>query len=291
MTIIPDVEGQIPPNQADQPEARLSPLSSQAAGKARVDSPLATFMGLIVLWLSLLVIFTAHRLSDSFIRLETPEVKNLNQDQSFLRALEPREELLLPFKMHLRETSARQALVNIAASVGFNIQEENLKKRLSDEPRTIRFNNMPLYKAIHELLHDSNLGFALQERNLFFFKQTLETSGTPEHKYTLDWKAQMELTGNRLLVFPSGSSDLYFTIHLIRDVNSPDHQWRTVQVEVWRGTECLTTAKSMLDEKGNAQLSMSTAENIAVSITRLDTPAADSKPGRYGLQFYYQSFE
>jgi hypothetical protein len=266
-----------------------SPPGHPKTHRAKLDSPVRTMLGLIVLWASLLLIFSAHHMSESYIRLEKSGLHGMTQDQSLLQALDSRQTMLLPFSMRLQGTSPRQALTNIAGFAAFKIQNNKLDK-LNKERQTYQFDLIPLYKAIHEVVHTPKLGLAVRERELQLFEQQLDSRGTPEHKFEMDWKAELELDRRRLLIIPSGASDLSFSVYLMRDVNTLKPQWNTVQVEVWKGTECLAMAKAALDEKGKAQLSMSAVENIAFSIARQAAPAGD-KPGRYSLGFYYQSFE
>lgn len=269
--------------------------ASPDALSPKLDSPLRTLLGLIVLWGSLVLIFSAHRFSESYIRLETPiGIKNsASLDQSILQSLDPRVELLLPFSMYLGGTSPRQALANIAAHVGFTISEEDLKELSGKEIRTIHYENLPLYKALYDLIQKPSLGFAIQGRTIKIIKQKLEeeTGGKAGHGINFGWKAELELSKDPLLIIPTGKTDVGFFIHLTRDERQTDGQYNLVQVEVLKGSECLTMAKAQFDENGNAKTSsMSNAQSIALTVARKGKPQPN-KPGRFALEFYYQSFE
>lgn len=274
----------------------LAALSPDQARRLRLDSPVRTLLGLATLWVVLMLIFYAHSLSDSYLHLETPGVKSPQpQEHALFQAMEPHETLLLPFSMRFHDTTPLQALSNIAKYADFRIADSELdrlerKGRKVKEARTLQFDVVPLYRTIHELLGTSSLGFVMRGRNVGFIEQIVEETGAPEQKYVLDWKADVELDRHRLLIFPSGTSDLSFSVRLLRDVSVPDAPWRLVQVEVWKGTECLTMAKAALDETGKAQLSMSNVENIAFLIDRQVEPKGD-QPGRYNLHFVYQTFK
>jgi len=274
---------------ARDPEA----LSMAPASAPRLDSPLRTLLGLIVLWASLLLIFTAHQISDSSIHLEAHGLRTLSHEHSVLEALEPQTKLLLPFSMYFRNTSPREALANIAAhpDINFKLHEGTLDK-LDDKVKSLRFEGVPLYQILHGLLPpNARYGFALKGRDLLVFRQQLETQGQPAHKYDLTWQAELALSRDPLLIVPSGKIDLWFSVVLKEEFSPPGPQPApTVQVEVWKGAELLSWSKARLDDKGNAQLSMSTMDNVAFSITRKDEPQGDT-PGLYNLQMHYQSFE
>jgi len=288
----------IPPSEATrgetpEPAREAEPPLMPPASRVALDAPLRTLLGLIVLWASLLLIFTAHQLSDSSIHLAPHGLRTLSHEHSVLQALDPQTKLLLPFSMYFRNTSPREALASIAAhpDINFKLSDGTLDK-LDDKAKTIRFEDMPLYQILHGLLAPNDReGFALRGHDLLVFKQQLETQGQPDHKYDLTWQAELALSRNPLLIVPTGKIDLWFSVAFREDFSSPGPQPApTLQVEVWKGTELLSWSKARLDEKGNAQLSMSTMDSIAFSITRKDEPQGD-KPGLYKLQMHYQSFD
>jgi hypothetical protein len=234
------------------------------------------------------MVFMAHYMSETKIVLKLPG-EGVQQEESFVRSMEPRFTLLLPFDMHM-QVSPIDALVNLARHVGFTIDRSALSKLgVSNAPTTVRFQGTPLYQAIHELLNDPGRGFALDNRSLIVYPQTLNTGNNDNKGLMIDWNANLRLSRQPLLVVPSGRSNVWFSIFLTGDTPQSIEAMNTVQVEVWRGAELLTMAKADLDQHGNAQLSLSTIERIAVSIKRMEPPGR-SQAGLYTLGFYYQSF-
>ena len=70
---------------------------------------MGVWLGLIVIWVCLTLVFTAHRLSESYIRLEAPDKPHLNRDQTLLRALEPNVKLTQARKKSLTAELNRHA--------------------------------------------------------------------------------------------------------------------------------------------------------------------------------------
>jgi hypothetical protein len=279
------------PAGSESSSAPPAPPSAALAQRPAPDAPLRTLLGLLVVWAGLFLVFMAHYISDTRIELSLPVVEGLRQEQSIESLLEPRAVLLLSYKMHARGISPREALANLAASASFTIDRTKLRDLgLGDRPDDIHFDDLPLYQAVHQLLGDPSRGFALIGRNLIVFAQSLEIEGARDSGLRLDWKAELPLTRQRMLVVPSERSNVWFSIHLTGDPTSTLEDLNSVQVEVWKGSEWLTMAKADLDDAGNAQLSLATVDRIALSI-QTRRPPIRNDAGLYALNFFFQSFD
>lgn len=279
-------------------EAELSAPSGDLAAwpkprLSRVDSPTHTLFGLVVIWIALWLVFTANRWSESYVRVAPGGIASgagaSEQDHALIMALEPRAKILQPIELHFPRMSTAEALKTLGSYVRLNINPANLKLVDGDSERSIAFRGEPLYRVIHQLLGDEQLGFALRVNDLQVFEQQLTITGG-EPLRDMRWKAQLELTPQRLLVFPSGHAPLWLSLRLSGSVEQDTRNWQTVQVEIWRGGELLTVAQAPLNAQGQALLSTtSTADKVALKIEREGTTRPD-RPASYGIDFHYESF-
>ena len=275
------------PNGGCPPGEPAAPSPTQGP----TESVMGVWLGLIVIWVCLTLVFTAHRLSESYIRLEAPDKPHLNRDQTLLRALEPNVKLLLPFSMYTRGTSPIEALSNVAEQVGFHLDIDRLNRfGIDNTKRRIHYESKPLFEVIHDLLRDSTLGFAVKGRELVVFRQSLETEKAGAVVRSLDWKAQLDLNTQRMLIVPTSAIDLWFSIRLTGRPDVEPVHWRTVQLELWRGPEWITMSRAQLDATGYAQLNLATADRISFEIRRIEPPEAQM-PGAWRLGLHFETFE
>lgn len=264
-----------------------SPGRAAAAGPAiRLDSPWRTMFGLAILWGSLSLIFWAQRL-DPYSRIESPNALHSAQ----AAALTPGAGmLLLPYEINMPRTSPRDGLAQIALNLDLQCSSEEMEKLLAAEPRNLVCSGLPLFKAIHRLIADREVGYAVEGKRIRLFYQKLQAQD-PQKK-NLAWEAETELSDKPIAFFPSGDSNRWFTLQMIRDVNQADDPWRLAQVELWNGAEKETTARLELDRDGLAILSaMSSRENISFQIKRVSPTPEARTPGRRHLIFNYQAFD
>jgi hypothetical protein len=258
-----------------------SPAMSSAR-KAYLDSPVKTVLGLLVLWGSLMLIFKAHRISDAEIRLTgAPQVVQAAGSKAPGPLLEACV-VALPGG----DSSPREALEKVAASFALEVGQDDLKK-LGEKPKAFDIKGVPLYKALHTLVGDPAVGYALQGKAIRLFNQKLEN-----RKNLLNWQAELPLSDTPMAIFPSGDFDLWFTIHLVRDSANLQDPWRTLQMEIWKGGVHRNTLTQTLDTSGKGMLSMSSPkENISFQLERKAPPKGSQAAGRYQMMLTYQAFE
>ncbi len=290
---IPEPRGPLAVTLPPPVAAMTSAMTQMAQHRRPPDGALRTLAGLMIVWASLFLVIMSNKLSDTELTLRIPGVDPLHPGPSLARLLEPRNTLLMSLgKLHL-QASPRDALLNLAHEVGFTLDPETLSKAdVKDKTTSIRIQNIPLYQAIHQLLDDPGKGFALVDRTLLVYPQSLvlktPVGGSTEGQ-SLDWKASMRLARQQTLIVPSGASDIWFTITLANNPADASGALDNVQVEVWKGGEWLTMVKGALDEHGSAQLNLTTVGRVTFSIQRIE-PATKEQGGLYAMEFYYQSF-
>lgn len=266
------------PSHHDAPGGRATPL----------DSPWRTMFGLIILWGSLSLIFWAHRL-DPASRIEAPTAGG--PAAHAVAALTASTDLmLLPYEIHMPSTAPRDAVTQIAANLGLQCSPEELGKMLSAEPRNFLITGLPLFKAMHRLIANPEVGYAVDGKRIRLFYQKLHSPDVA--KKQLAWEAETELSERPIAFFPSGESNRWFTVQMIRDVNQADDPWRLAQVELWNGAEKEATARIPLGADGMGLFSaMSSRQNVSLQIKRV-APAPEARtPGRRHLIFNFQAFD
>ena len=271
---------------ADEGHEQALAAEFGSARGSKPDSPVSALLGLIVIWLCLVLVIQAHRWSDSYIRLK-PFQESIGAHHS---PLPPTQTLTSPFLMYARDMQAAQAIKNITASVGFTVNTSSLDLmgETAHEQRTVRFDDTPLYQALSELIGSNELAYGLVGRELTVFKQDLTRSAGGVGPVTINWKAQLRLTKEPMLIVPSGMGDYLLSISLVSvasNVKQGDLYHSSVQVEVWKGNDWIAMAKTDLDEKGHGQVALNTADNITLSLQK----SPDEKDPVYTVIFYTQS--
>lgn len=253
----------------------------QPAGSA-LDSPMRTMFGLLVLWGAMMLICEAVHISEnSILPTGMPSLESV-------KTLKTRDMMMQPFSVNLMKDAPREHLLNVAKQCGLQLQEDDLREKFSRDKRVFELKDIPLYRALHQLIDNRAIGFAVQGKTIMLFDQKLDPADPL--KKAVNWQAELNLPDEPLLVFPSGDSDIWFSIQMIRDVNRTDNPWRHMQVELWNGAELQNMATPDLDDNGKALISMSTRHNITFQIERLPQAAAKPAPGRFRITFGYQSF-
>lgn len=270
------------------PSAKPHQAGHAAAVKSKkhlehLDSPMRTMFGLVILWGSLMLIFQAHRMSDFTVRMETSSPSGAPQTEAQVKMMSSRDLMMQPFEVNMAKDSARNHFKNVAASCGLAIDDSELKM-LTKEKRSHEFKGIPLYRAIHKLIDNRAIGFNIRGKAIHLFDQKLESSD-PQNK-SINWQADLDLSSEQIMVFPSVDSDIWFSIRMIRDVNRADNPWHMMQVELWRGAEQLNTIKPTLDDNGKALISMSDKESISFQVERKSQPKGNQTPGRFHLLLF-----
>lgn len=273
------------------PDAPTAPPAHPArkdhpAHTAHLDSPWRTMLGLLILWGSLGLIFWANRLDTFISHVDGANSATPAQMLVFDQAV---DFLLRPCEVNMPNTSPRDALAQMADKLNLQLDKESLDKLLSKASGTFNYTGLPLYKVIHRLIDNRDVGYAIEGRRLLLFAQK-QTAPAAEHKQ-FTWETEIELSGKPISIFPSGDSDVWFTIQMIRDLSAGNDPWRTVQIDFWKGAEKQTISRLMLDGSGKAILSMSARENISFQIERKAPPQSGAAPGRYHMIFSFQAFE
>lgn len=251
---------------------------------AHLDSPLRTMFGLFILWGCLALLFWAYRKSDPPFKSEPAAAGGASVMQPGV----PRDILMQPFSSNIPLISPQDAMVTLAKTCHLEPDKTSLKKLLSTKPRPYEFKNEPLYKVLHKVIADRGVGYAIQGKTIRFYDQRLEPP-TMERRLVV-WEADLDLSSEPLLIFPSEDSDIWFSVQMFRDVNRPDNPWRKMQLDLWKGTELQNMAKPELADNGKAIINMSTNENLSFQIERKSQPKSGQTPGRYHLIFSFQSF-
>jgi hypothetical protein len=238
-------------------------------------------LGLLVLWGSLSLIFTAHHRSDDFWRLEAPRAAS-RQDKAgpgILAQLDPGAQILLPFSLH-QHASARRTMRELAAGLGWTVHEATLS-RLSERPATLRFDDRPMYEILRQILALSAPaapGLAVHDHELELYPQKLTKTGGD-----LEWRAAgLPLSAQPLLILPGAPGDIWLTVTL------SDGAEPRVQAEAWRGSQRLGAGAAPLDADRGTQLALSHAPEVRLALRPMN-PAAQPGAGRYDLQFFVRS--
>jgi hypothetical protein len=243
-------------------------------------------MGLLILWGSLGLIFWANRLDPFISHVDgannTPPAQMLVFDQAV-------DFLLRPCEVNMPSISPRDALAQMAIKLDLRVARESLDKLLSKESAAFAFTGLPLYKVLHRLINNRGVGYAVEGRRLLLFEQKQAAPAAERKQFT--WEAELELSGKPISIFPSGDSDAWFTIQMIRDLSAGNDPWRTVQVDFWKGAEKQTISRLRLDGSGKALLNTSAGENITFQIERKAPSQSGGTPGRYHMTFSFQTFE
>jgi hypothetical protein len=266
--------------------ASVSVSSPTSGARGPIEFPLVTLFGLLVVWASLVIVFTANRLSDTNFHLET---SGLGRNNSVLMSLEPQIKILLPFSMFVPHMTPAEALAAVGSYINFNVQPENLDK-LETERRNFRYVDQPVYAVLHQLIGKPTLGFILQNNNMLVIPQQLEIKHGATGGREMLWEADLNLTSQRTLVVPSGELPIWLFMRLTGEATEDVSHWNTMQIEVHRGAELLTMTRTMLDEKGNASMSMSDIQTISLRIQRV-IESQGKELGRYHINFHYQAQE
>ncbi|HOE98044.1 MAG TPA: hypothetical protein PK847_15845 [Candidatus Sumerlaeota bacterium] len=270
----------------ENPEWRPAPLREPTHGMRRMrpDATFRTLFGLVVIWGVLVMVFVANRLSDNFLEVEPRLSQSINTDQVLMRRLDPAQKLPLPLTMYMRNVSAQQAMQLVSNYVGFEMDPDDLTL-LDEEPRTISFDEIPLYQAIHQLIDNPGLGVSMMGRQLNLFHQRIELEGDADSG-SVNWQARLPLSEARQLIVPSGQLNLWFMIRLEGPPANGQGEWREVLVELWRGSDLLSLTRAPLDAQGRAQLELSASDSLVFMVKRISERAA-AAPGEYELAFYY----
>lgn len=275
------------PTAATPPPAKGNTTRPATAG--RMDSPLRTMFGLVILWGSLSLIFWAYQLSSNTIQLDISgtSASSPGQMAALVQSLAPRDILMQPCSLNMLKDSSINHLASLAATFKLDLQKNNIAQKLNKTPKAFAFKSIPLFRAIHKLIDNRGVGFAVRGRSILLYEQKLENASL-EKRQRVNWEAEMELYDEPLLVFPSGDSDVWFSIQMIRDIGEESNPWRSMQVELWKGAEKQNMIKQPLDAQGKALIFLQNMESVSLQVDR-KTAQGNQTPGRYHLIFNFQS--
>lgn len=276
-------------NPSPTSENSFSAPSGRAAPATLPEAPVRTgriLLGLVVLWLVLMMVFWADKLSRTHIRLHIPGAATESAYTRRLDAMEPHAKLFYPLSMRARDVTAGQALENLARTIGFTLADSQLA-RLGEQPMVVDYEDVPVYRVLHDLLASSALGFGLVGERMIFFEQQLETQRSGAGLRMLNWRAEgVDLFFRPLCIVPDGRSDLWFSVCLIGRAGQTLDQSDTVQVNVWRGLSLQHMAKTRIGEYGRAKLELATDRLIEFSLQRREAAGSNHR-FNYELGFYY----
>lgn len=278
-----------------QPDAASSPSGNGSAAELRpiarrasADAPMLAIFGLLVVWASLVIVFTANRLSESYYHLDATGLTGLSRNSAVLMSLDPQVKILLPFTIFVPRMTPAEALQTVGSYVNFHVLPEGLDK-LDTKRQNFRYVDQPVYAVLHKLIQKPTLGLLLQNNNLSLIDQKLEIKQGNGSREML-WEAELALPNQRTLIVPSGELPIWLSLRLIGEATEDINHWNSIQVEVHRAAELLTMTRAVLDEKGNAVMSMSDVQTISLRIQRL-AAAQGKESGRYRINFHYQAAE
>lgn len=274
------------PTAVSKPHPPATP--ARPAPASHLDSPLRTMFGLIILWGSLSLIFWAYQISSNTIQLDVAGGGNGPlATSSMVQSLSPRDILLQSCSLNMLKDSPSNHLASVASTFKLDLQKSSLNVKLGKTPKAFSFKRIPLFRAVHKLIDNREIGYAVRGKTILLYDQKVQTLALD--KKQVNWQAEMDLSDEPMLVFPSGDSDWWFSIQLIRDINEASNPWQSMQVELWKGGEKQTTIKQSFDAQGKALLYLSDKKTVSLQVERKATPQGIQSPGSYSLTFNFQS--
>jgi hypothetical protein len=267
--------------------------NAEAEAAARQSSALKYILGLAVVWGSLYLVALAQKYSYHEIRFDIgASDRESSRPASFIRNLGIRDKVMTPMDVRFHQTSARQIVKLLLSQTGITTRDANLDM-ISETPKTVSVTGRPLYYLLHSIIDNPQVGFALEERRAQFFAQTMKNAEPPTGLLrTFDWSADIELSSEPTLVFPSIRSDLWLIVSLQPHAVGPGPTQSRVEVEVWRGAERYTTWEDTLSENQKATLDLSAGGKVLVTIEPLTAnviPAAGVNRSKYKLRIYFEA--
>lgn len=248
-------------------------------------------IGLAVIWGSLFLIAWAQKISFNEIRFDFGDNSPTQRAQTFVKQLDVRDKVMTPMDVRFHRTPARQIVKLLLAQTGIAVDGDDLAL-VSETPVRVEIPKRPLYYQLHSVINDPQIGFSIQERRAHFFPQTLKAAEPPTGLLrTFDWAADVELSPDPTLIFPSIRSDLWLLLSLEPSAVGPAPYQTRVRVEVWRGGERFATAEDVLSETSKATLDFTAGGKVRVTIepsARTVAPQT-SGPSKYKVRIYFEA--
>jgi hypothetical protein len=246
-------------------------------------------LGLLVLWITLVLMFKAHTLSDAYLIVGGTTSQALSEmDRGLAPGGNARDKLMLPISMSWGGVSPRQALNLIAAHVGFDLQIDGVENRLDDRRRKIQLENLPLYRAIHRLLGRPDVGYGLRNgRHLLIFAQAMRIEEEGALPKSLEWSAELPLSLQPLIVSPAENADLQLSLYLRGQTDEAGVAGERVAVELWEGPTWLAMTHVELNGDGDGEVSLSNFDYLVkLRLARVRSASTDG-PNRYRVELTF----
>lgn len=256
----------------DRPKAKAD------TGAGKEPSSWRVLLGLTVIWAVLYMIAWAENISINEIKVQAP----LTSDARSL-AVAPVE------MIRFNRTSPRQIVDLLFQNAHIQVSPEDLEL-ISDELTDLRLSERPLHDAIRVILDDPKVGFALRGREAHFFDQKLSEDLTRGGRPTLvSWEAEIELTSEPMVVYPSTRSDLWAMFRLMPSGGGSSPAALSIAAEVWQGDRILVADQLPLGEDGTAKMNFSGGRTVNVSL-RLVPNSSGEVPSDGAVTFKIRVF-
>lgn len=239
------------------------------------DSFGRAMLGLVLVWVTLMLLFKAHTMSDTHVQIAQPMEHNGGVELSLMPLLRPQQKLLMPIKLSTLGTTS-DTLGLITSTVRFHYDPDRLPAGINDQVQRFEFSNMTLGQTLHELVGSDETGIALRDgEHLEFLDQELEFIPGDGFPSLLHWRSTLALLLQPLVVNPTGKADIQFAFYL-QEPTTIDGSVSHVVFELWGGPTWLTAANIPLDEDGQGSFSLVFGEHqVEVHLyegTRVDKP-------------------
>src|SRR5262245_39752348 len=83
--------------------------------RPHLEAPLVTLFGVVVVWSSLVIVFTANRLSETYAHFDTSVLSGTGRNNAILMSLDPQVKILLPFSMFVPRMTPAKALQTVGS--------------------------------------------------------------------------------------------------------------------------------------------------------------------------------
>lgn len=254
-------------------------VSNEAVAPTSTSRVLA---GLVVLWLTITLVFLAHRYSQTLIETSSATTTDLLRDNAGLRhSLAPEIKFILPIRLSMRGVTPLEAMSALGKYVGFTFEEEQMAATLEHQARNYRFEDLPLYQVLHRIVGDRSKGLALSGVILFLFDQQVRATPNSFH-----WKARLPLAFEPTLIAPTEEREAWFSLTLEPKRDSADPP-QIIIVEVWQGGGWLVKGRLKLDKDERGQLLMSSNQEIRLAIARTQETDVE-RNNLYSVEIFMQ---
>ncbi|GEM_PF-5400899 len=277
---------------ASSPPARVFTGGGWRTAAARrvvpTTPPGRALLGLMVIWGVLYLVALAQNLSDNRLDLGLDRGRQVLEQDRFLNELDPPALALLPIKdARFHRQPVRVMVQLLLADLNLEVDPGELAL-LPETSRSVALSEEPLHRVIHALVDDPAIGFSLSERRAHFFAQRLEDAEPPVGPLRqFEWGANVELSAEPSVFFPSARSDLWLVLAL-RPAEAGVAR-EGLAVEIWKGRRRLTSGVGELGPDRKVSLRFWTAGSLLVTAEAIDSPSAgEGRGARHQVRVFYQ---